>query len=344
MTGTMPAAVYQGHATVTVEQLPIPEPGDGEVVLEVSHCGICGSDLHLMMEDMGRAGSTGGHEYSGVITAVGPGVDGWALGERVIGGPDEGCGTCVLCAAGRANLCLNKGNAGGGTYQGAFAAYKKLAAGSLFRVPEGLDLRTAALTEPTAVAVRGVHRSGLRPGDRALVTGAGPIGLLSIAVLRALGVDDITVTEPAPKRRARAVAVGARVALDPSELPATPAHPAELVDHPYHAALECSGRNDAMEAALGQLSRAGTLVLSGTGLRRPKFDSNRIILNELVITGTVEYVHDDYAEAIELLASGRLPVAALIEPDDVPLGGLQHAMEMLVAGDLPGKVMVVPRA
>jgi Alcohol dehydrogenase GroES-like domain len=85
VTGTMPAAVYQGHGTVTVERLPIPEPGNGEVLLAVSHCGICGSDLHLMMEDWGQPGSTGGHEYSGVIVAVGEEVSGWDVGDRVVG-------------------------------------------------------------------------------------------------------------------------------------------------------------------------------------------------------------------------------------------------------------------
>ena len=138
VTGTMPAAVYQGHHTVTVERLPIPEPDDGEVLLEVSHCGICGSDLHLMMEDWGQPGSTGGHEYSGVIVAVGQSVDGWRVGDRVVGGPDQGCGHCASCAGGRPNLCLGKDRLGIDGFQGAFAAYKKLAATSLFRVPPGL--------------------------------------------------------------------------------------------------------------------------------------------------------------------------------------------------------------
>src|SRR5580704_5884392 len=118
MTGTMPAAVYQGQRTVTLEQLPIPEPGPGEVVLEISHCGICGSDLHLMMEDWGRPGSTGGHEYSGVVAAIGSGVTDWAVGDRAVGGPDAGCGHCALCRSGRPQLCVNKGKAGTGTYQG----------------------------------------------------------------------------------------------------------------------------------------------------------------------------------------------------------------------------------
>jgi threonine dehydrogenase-like Zn-dependent dehydrogenase len=228
-------------------------------------------------------------------------------------------------------------------YQGAYAQYKQVAAGALFRVPDGLDLRTAALTEPTAVALRGVLRSGIAAGGRALVTGAGPIGLLTIAVLRASGVDDVTVSEPGEKRRALALKVGASAAIRPDQLVA-PALPMDLVDEPFDAAFDCSGRPDAMEAGLAHLGRAGVLVLSGTGMKKPRFDGNRIILNELTITGTVEYTADNYREAIALLAGGRLPTDLLIEPADVPLAGLQHAMEQLMAGELAGKVMVVPHA
>jgi (R,R)-butanediol dehydrogenase/meso-butanediol dehydrogenase/diacetyl reductase len=339
----MPAAVYQGQRTVTVEQLPVPDAPPGHVLVEVSHCGICGSDLHFMMEDWSAPGAVHGHEYSGEIVATGDGVTGWKLGDRVVAGPGHGCGACRPCRDGRANLCVDKDRAGIDAHQGAFAAYKVIDAGSLFRIPPELDLRTAALSEPVAVALRGVRRSGLAPGQRALVTGAGPIGLLSVAVLRAFGVDDVTVTEPGAPRRRLALAVGATAAVLPDEL-VTPRLPMDLVDHPYDAAIECSGRPDAMEAALGQLGRAGTLVLSGTGIRRPKFDPNRIILNELIVTGSVEYTREDFADAITLLAEGRLPVDLLIEREDVPLGQMQFAMEQLVAGELAGKVMVIPRA
>ncbi|HSS11596.1 MAG TPA: alcohol dehydrogenase catalytic domain-containing protein [Acidimicrobiales bacterium] len=339
---TMAAVVYQGHQTVTVEQLPTPSLDKGEVLLEVSHCGICGSDLHLIMEDMGKPGSTGGHEYSGRVIAVGPGVEGWQVGDHAVGGPDDGCGQCRPCLNGRQQLCLNRGKIGSGPYQGAFAAYKKCSVDSLFRVPEGLDLRTAALTEPTAVALRGMHRSGIQAGQRALVTGAGPIGLLTVAVLRAAGVDDITVSEPAPKRRGRAMAVGARVALSPDQLPAPTDYPSDLIDDPFDAAIECSGRADAAEAALAALGRGGVLVFSGTGMKWPRFNGNRIILNELTIVGSLEYSRVEYEESIALLASGRLPTDQLIEPEDVPLSSVQHAMEQLVVGELPGKVLVVP--
>ncbi|HWW54550.1 MAG TPA: alcohol dehydrogenase catalytic domain-containing protein [Acidimicrobiales bacterium] len=340
---TMLAAVYQGQRTVTVEQLPVPAAAAGQVVIEVSHCGICGSDLHFMMEDWSRPGAVHGHEYSGEIVATGDGVDDWAVGDRVVGGPGHGCGACDPCLAGRTHLCLSREKAGITHHQGAFAAYKSIDAGSLFRIPDRLDLRSAALTEPVAVALRGVRRAGVVAGQRVLVTGAGPIGMLSVAVLRALGVTDITVSEPGERRRHLALAVGASSVVLPDELE-TPPLPMDLVDAPFHVALECSGRPDAMEAALGQLGRSGTLVLSGTGIIRPKFDTNRIILNELVVTGTCEYTRQDFDDALTLLADGSLPLDLLIESEDVPLGRMQQAMEQLVSGELAGKVMVVPRA
>lgn len=340
---TMRAAVYQGNRTVVVETRPIPTPGPQEVLIEVSHCGICGSDLHFVMEDWGRPGAVHGHEYSGVIVDVGAEVNGWRVGDRVIGGPGRGCGGCDPCRLGSTHLCLDRDKAGVTPSQGAFAAYKALPAAQLFRVPDGLDLRSAALTEPTAVALRGVRRSAVRPGQRVLVTGAGPIGLLSVAILRALGIDDVTVSEPGSRRRERATAVGATQAIAPDEL-AQPGLPMDLIDEPYHAALECSGRADAMVAALAALGRSGTLVLSGTGMVRPKFDANRIILNELIVTGSVEYTRIDFEDAIALLDGGGLPVSDLIEPEDVHLAEVQRAMERLVAGELAGKVMVVPHA
>ena len=340
----MPAAVYKGRRTVVVEDVPLPRIGADQVLLEVSHCGICGTDLHLMMEDWGLPGAVGGHEYSGEVAAVGAAVEGWAVGDRAVGGPGRGCGECAPCRAGRTNLCVTRQLWNPDlSVTGAFAPYKAVDAASLFRVPEGLDLRTAALTEPLAVALHGVRRSPAGPDSRVLVTGAGPIGLLTVVVLRSLGVADITVTEPGPRRRELAAQVGATVVIGPDEL-AAPGMPMELVPAAFDVAFECSGRADAMEAALGNLGRGGTLVLSGSGMHRPRFDPNRIILNELVVTGTAEYTPADYDESLALLASGRLPTADLIEPDDVPLTGMLAAMEQLVAGERAGKVMVVPRA
>jgi threonine dehydrogenase-like Zn-dependent dehydrogenase len=137
--------------------------------------------------------------------------------------------------------------------------------------------------------------------------------------------------------------IGASMVISPADLE-SPALPMDVAVAPFRAAIECSGRADAVEAALANLDRSGTLVLSGTGMDRPRLDANRVILNELMITGSCEYTQGDFRDAIELLAQGGLATNRLIESEDQPLSKLQWALEQLVAGELPGKVMVVPHA
>ena len=343
---TMPAAVLKGLRKVVVEDRPLPAIGPTEVLLEVSHCGICGSDLHFMVEWEGAAkpGAIEGHEYSGTVVALGAEVEGWSIGEQVVGGPTPRCGVCEYCLAGRPSLCAERGKVGAGEsdWQGAFAGYKAVNAAEMLRVPDGLSMRHAALVEPMAVALHGITRSGgARTDARYLVTGGGPIGFLSVAALKAAGVDDVVVSEPHQGRRDLCARLGARV-VDPSELK-IPMMPHDLVEEPFDVVLECSGHREAMEAALAQLKRGGTLVLVGAGIHRPRFDNNRILLNELTITGSFVYDADGFTHALELLASGRVPLDVLVEADDVPLDGLLDAAISLHEGRLAAKVMVVPR-
>jgi threonine dehydrogenase-like Zn-dependent dehydrogenase len=131
------------------------------------------------------------------------------------------------------------------------------------------------------------------------------------------------------------------VAIEPEEL-ATPPSPNDVVHDAFDVALECSGHPAAMEAALGQLRRGGTLVLVGAGIKRPRFDNNRILLNELTITGSFVYDADGFERALELLATAGFPSDRLIEPGDVPLTGVLDAVHGLHDGELAGKVMIVP--
>jgi (R,R)-butanediol dehydrogenase/meso-butanediol dehydrogenase/diacetyl reductase len=340
---SMPAAVFKGDGKIAIEEIALPDVGPEEVLLEISHCGICGTDLHMVLDGWGRPGSVGGHEYSAIVLAVGSAVSSWKPGDAVVGGPTPGCGSCDRCVAGHANLCRQRERFGSSPFTGAFALYKLNRAETLYRVPEQLDLRAAALTEPVAVALRGVRRSGARAGDRVLVTGGGPIGLLTVAVLKATGVEQIAVSEPNEARRRLALAMGASSAIHPSDLE-QPVMPMDTISSPYRVAIECSGRVAAAEAALASLDVAGTLVLSGAGMDRPKLDTNRVILNELRITGTFEYEPADYRAALDLLAAGTIPAETVIEPVDQPLDRLQWAIEQLAAGELAGKVMVAPHA
>lgn len=339
----MPAAVLKGPGRLEVEEVDVPVLGDGDVLVEIDLCGVCGSDLHMVLEGWGQPGSWQGHEWVGRVAAVGPAVSRWALGDVVVGGPPVRCGTCPSCVAGRPSLCNDRDTPGIGGERGAFATYKASSADELLPLPEGLDLRAAALAEPLAVALHGIHQGRVDAGQRVLVLGAGPIGALTIAALRAMGVDAVACAEPGEARRELAARVGATRVLHPADLVVPSiAEPGLVVDDAVDVVLECSGNRKAMEAGLAQLVRGGTLVLVGAGIDPPRFDPNRILLNELVITGAFTYHPGGFDEALALLASGKLPVEALLEPDDVPLEGLLDAMRDLAEGRRAGKVLVRP--
>lgn len=342
---TMRAAVIDGPGRLSVRTLDRPDPGPGEVVVRIEYCGICGSDLHGVLDGWVAPGTVEGHEWSGTIVAVGSGVTEWAEGDLVVGGPPW-CGECQWCRAGRPALCvadpLRNATIG---HTGGFAEYHLSAAGSLHRVPDGLELRAAALAEPLAVALHGVTAAKL-PADpaglRLLVSGGGPLGLLVTAALRAFGADDVTVSEPAPARRQQALAAGATAAVAPEELPKVPDLPMEAHQDGFHAVIETSGQGSAVATCLGLLRPTGTLVLLGTGAMSVRMDAIRILLNELVVTGAYCYDEGGIDAALDLLASGRLPVDALLSPADVGLDDLLDTMNRLRAGDIPTKALVRP--
>jgi threonine dehydrogenase-like Zn-dependent dehydrogenase len=338
----MRAAVYRQQGELDVEERLVPAVGPHDVLLEVSHCGICGSDIHFVLEGWGQPGSVEGHEWAGRVVTVGDSVTRWSVGDEVVGGPSPRCGECEYCRAGRPSLCTGRNTPGISAHaDGAFAEYTLSDERGLRRVPAGLSLRAAALAEPLAVALHGLTRGGVHAGQRLLVTGAGPIGALSVAAARARGVTDIVVSEPHPRRRALAERLGA-VAVEPDTLVA-PRSPGDVVAEPFDVALECSGHAVAMEAALGQLKRGGTLVFVGAGMKPPRLDANRILLNELTVTGAFVYDADGFDRSLELLARPDFPTQLLIEPDDVSLDGLYDAIVGLHDGVLAAKVMIVPR-
>jgi threonine dehydrogenase-like Zn-dependent dehydrogenase len=306
----------------------------------VSHCGICGTDLHLVLERYARAGAVLGHEWSGTVSAVGDGVDPARVGARVVANPTPGCGECRACAGGRPSVCLRRDAPDLLGFRGAFCEYVVVDAARLLTIPASLPIRAAALTEPTAIALHTCILSGVTPDDRVLLTGGGPVGLLMLAVLQARGVDDITVSEPAEPRRAKARELGAARVVSPEELPRAPM--GRPVDAPFTIAFECSGRASAAEAALDQLDYAGTLVFVGTGHDLPRVNHNRVIVLELSIIGAYNYDVDGFAGALSLLDSGKLPLDLLIEPNDIGLGDVLETMQRLARGELPGKVMVAP--
>jgi (R,R)-butanediol dehydrogenase/meso-butanediol dehydrogenase/diacetyl reductase len=337
---SMRVAVYRGEGRVPVETFSTPVPEDPhDVLVEIAYCGICGTDLHAIVENSGRngwgaPGFIGGHEWSGRVRVVGDGVTRWKEGDHVTGNFVT-CGSCPNCRGGRPSLCRNGGPQDG---QGAFSQYMRKNENAIRAVPDGLDLRAAALTEPLAVALHAVTRSGAQPGQRVLVCGAGPIGALTVVALHARGIDRVTVSEPHSLRRALAARLGAD-AVAPEDLSpvATPGG-----GTPFEVVIETSGSPHAATAAIDCLLPGGTLVLVGVCTQPANLDLIRILGDELVVTGSALYDVDGMTEALALLAGGQVPVDVLVEPADITLDEVADACARLASGQLAGKVMVVP--
>jgi 2-desacetyl-2-hydroxyethyl bacteriochlorophyllide A dehydrogenase len=338
----MPAAVYTGDGQIEVHEISVPDVGPRDALIEVSHCGICGTDLHLVLEQYARPGSVLRHEWAGTIAAVGEDVKGWELGARVVASPTPGCGECRACKRGRPSVCLRREPPDLLDFaHGAFTRFKLVDASRLLRLPDNLSTRVAALTEPTAIAIHAVALSDATPDDKVLVVGAGPVGLLITAVLTAQGVREVTVTEPSETRRNRArVVVGAARVRKPEFFGRAPMGrpPTEA----FTIVFECSGNAMAAEQGLDQLDYAGTFVFVGTGHDLPHVNHNRVIVLEQTIIGAYNYDAEGFAPALELLASRKLPLDHLIEANDIGLEEILPMLHRLAAGELPGKVMVKP--
>ena len=330
---TMNVAVYRGEGTVPVESFPIPSLNSHDVLVEVAFCGICGTDLHAIVEasglfGWGAPGFIGGHEWSGRVVAVGDAVISRKIGDRVTARSSE-CGSCPTCREGRPSLCRVRQPEDG---QGAFSQFLRRHEDLLEGLPDELDLRAAALTEPLAVALHAVTRSSAQAGQRVLVTGAGPIGTLTVVALHIRGIDDVTVSEPNPLRRAIAERLGAK-ALSPDELTAS---------HRFDAVIETSGNPLAATAGLECLVPGGFLVLVGVISLPANLNVIRILTDEITVTGSALYDEGGIQEAVALLAAGRVPVDILVEPTDISLEDVADACAKLASGQLAGKVMVVP--
>ena len=340
----MAAAVYRSPGVIDVEERPVPRPGPDQVVVKVHACGICGSDIHQLRDGWGfKPGAVAGHEWTGTIAAVGSDVEGWSPGERVVGASSPKCGTCRRCREGKPSQCENRASMTGEHTDGAFAEYIVVRAAGVLRLPDGLSARHAALAEPLSVALHGITRSGVTPDDTVMVFGAGPIGALSLAALHAMGIRDVIVVEPHEGRQRLAADLGATEVVHPEELQIFPSwEPERIATRAVHVVLECSGHKAAIEAGFNQLLRGGILVMVGAGIEHPTFDINRMILNELTVTGSFVYDLGGFERALELLASDGFPADVLIDPAEVPLGGIAAALEDLAVGRIAGKVMVVP--
>jgi L-iditol 2-dehydrogenase len=214
----MKAIVWMGGNQMEVQEVSIPALKADEVLIDVAYAGICGSDPHIMGGAL--AGIVDpprilGHEFSGVVAQIGSEVKNVKVGDRVVAHPNNPCGRCYFCRKAMENFCTNLQSVHRGPHQGAFAEYVAVNMKQVYQLPENISLREAALVEPAAIAIHGIDRTQIKPGESVLITGGGIIGLLTLEVAKLAGAYPVILSEPEVMRREIGLSVGADIVIDP---------------------------------------------------------------------------------------------------------------------------------
>jgi propanol-preferring alcohol dehydrogenase len=321
------------------EEVADPEPGPDEVLVRTHACGICGTDLHIV-DGWGyvpRLPHILGHEPAGVVAAVGEGVDGFQVGERVAPNIFYTCGNCRYCRGSRETLCLGlKGILGVLTYPGAYAEYFTIPARQLFHLPDTVSFEEGGLIADAVVcAVHAVQdRARVQLNDQVLVIGTGGVGSTVLQVARAAGAEVIAADRGSGPLEL-ALCLGARVAFD--------THDSDIVEKTraqtdgVDAVIDCVGSEQTLGIGVKSLRRGGRLVILGYTQDRYPLDPREIAVNELEVVGVRSGGRQNTAQAIELVAQGKVkPVVGA----RFPLAEANEALARLREGKVVGRVVL----
>lgn len=333
----MRAAVMQGlHQPLAVETIADPTPGDGDVVVKVGRCGICGSDLH-MTEDPAYgqgAGSILGHEFAGEVVALGKGVVGLRTGDLVSVIPLQSCGQCHSCRTGEVQWCDRFGLQGGG-----YAEYALTRPNQCVRLPKSASLADGAIVEPLAVALHGIALSRMRIGDKVLVLGAGPIGLAVAFWARRHGAGRVVVQDLAEWQRDRARQMGAHeFVVDPAD----PIGSAErALGGKADVVFECVGVPGLIAQAVDQVRNDGTVVLLGLCTRPDTFNSFAMLSKQVKLITSAFFTRQEYEAALDALDRGAAEPRLLVT-DTISLDATPDVFESLRKRTRQCKVLINP--
>lgn len=334
----MLAAVFRGAGRIELAELADPVPGAGEVLLRVKACGICGSDVGAYKTGMYEPGIVIGHEIVAEVMEVGPEVEGWAPGDRVTVNGVIPCGRCYFCRHGRPSLC-EEVLMPGVNMNGGMATHMKAPAKGLHRLPDSVDDLTGCLVDPLSNVLHGIRRSRFRPGDRALVLGGGPIGLLTVQCLKLAGARAVYLSEPSPTRRRAGEFAGADAVFDPLAenlyLRIDELTGGEGVDFVF----ECAGAPATLREAPMLVRKGGQVVVLGICEEPVESDFMTVVLNEVEIVGSY-CGPEEYPAAITYLARGQVNPRAIIS-HVIPLEELVPKGFEALAAPAPEPVKVV---
>ncbi len=333
----MRAAVMQGlHKPLAVETIADPTPGEGDVVVKVGRCGICGSDLH-MTEDPAYgqgAGSVLGHEFAGEVVALGKGVEGLRNGDLVSVIPLQSCGHCHACQTGEVQWCERFGLQGGG-----YAEYALTRPNQCVRLPSSASLADGAIVEPLAVALHGVVLSRMKIGDKVLVLGAGPIGLAVAFWARRFGAGRVVVQDLADWQRDRALLMGAH------DFVVEPADHVGSADRALggkaDVVFECVGVPGLIAQAVDQVRNDGTITLLGLCTRPDSINSFAMLSKQVKLVTSAFFTRQEYEAALDALDRGAVEPRLLVT-DTISLAATPDVFESLRKRTHQCKVLIDP--
>lgn len=303
---------YRGNRELVVAQTDARQPGPGEVRIDVAYTGICGTDLTVFngkMDSRVTMPAVLGHEMSGRVAELGEGVTGWEPGDPVTVVPLDWCGHCPACAAGHHHVCHQLDFLGidaDGSMQNSWI----VPASTLVALPPDLDLRHGAMVEPLAVAVHDVDRAHVSAGDRVLVVGGGPVGLLIAMVSQVRGAD-VRISEPDLSRRSVALELGFET-VDPLQQDLGEFVAGWTKQTGADIVFEVSGTSPGLNAAVAALKVRGRLALVGVHTTPVEVDLFRVFWRELELVGARLYQRADFDAAVELVTSGQISLAPLL--------------------------------
>lgn len=331
-----------------VEEVAAPEAGDDDVVVAISACGICGSDLHTYLHgSFVEPGQVMGHEFVGEVIEAGRAVTGVAVGDRITGSPLVPCQACPRCAEGRYNLCAKAWTQSIAYGRpGAFAELLRIPnpipGQNIFLLGDDVDDDAGALTEPLAVAVHAVKLAEPVAGATAVVLGLGTIGQQVVQALRARGAARVIGLDLSKLRLEAASGLGAE-AVDGSVGVDEALRSVLLEDQEIDLVFECSGVPALANAALAHVRSGGTIVVLALYDDPVTFDPTLLVQKEIRLQGSIAYTGEDFADAVELLRSGAAQATPLIT-QRASLDDVGEAFEVQLQKDRSLKVIVVPNA
>lgn len=335
MTTMMKAAKIYSPGQAAVETVPLPSVNAGDVLIEVRAAGICGTDLHIFNgEYEAQYPLIPGHEFSGIVRAVGSEVHHFRPGDRVTADPNIPCNYCIPCQRNEPNQCEHLA-AVGVTRDGGYADFVSVPESNVFSIG-ALSFQAAALVEPLACVVWGLKRVQVQPGDRVLVLGAGPMGCLLLQAVRSAGAAQVVVTDVVAHRLEMARSLGATEAILADEQ--MPARLNQLAPAGFDVVAEVTGIPRLLEQAFDYVRPRGKVWVFGVCPpdQQASFNPYQVFRKDLSIIGSFA-VNRTFHESIALIQGGAVQVAPLVS-HVFPLDDFVHGLD--VAAHDPGRMKV----